>query len=225
MVPRLYLLLAFLTAGQASAATIIVVGADSASGVSGLWIDENGAATQASWVGGIDITAAGYNRMVYCADLFTNISVGTYNTVLDFSDPATYQRVAWLMQYEWPSAIYTGSTLQTEGAGFQLAIWDILTDVGDGFGTTTTAAGRVSQSTNSSYATDSAVLAAALKYETDSLGKTSTSFGVVYHNTDSNNNTVQTLMGTTPEPATLAMIFGGLALIAVGRFRRRATHR
>jgi len=190
----------------------------------------NGTNEQLWFAGGLDVTVDGASRLVYCVDLLTTINVpGTYNTVTDFADTANLERVGWLMQNEWPTSSYTGATLQTQAAAFQLAIWDITNDSGNGFGTATTRAGIVSQSTDASHPTIAAVLLAANKYEADSLNKTS-AYGIVYHNTtiDSNHTIVQTLMGpppnnpltATPEPTAVILIFSGLAMIAVGRFRR-----
>jgi hypothetical protein len=199
-----------------------------------LWIYD-GSNTQLYFAGGIDLTIAGQTRLVYCVELNRNITVpGDYNTTMDFSDTASLERVGWLMQNDWPSSPtfgYTGVALQEHGAAFQLAIWDILTDNGNGFGTSTTPSGTVSQSTDPNHPTDANVLTYAAAYELLSAGQTS-KYGVVYHNTDSNGITVQTLMGPTPdsgpsapEPAAVILIFSGLALIGLGRLNRRGrTH-
>ena len=217
LIKRLLLLAASLTA-SASASTLIVTGLDSATGLQdSLWINENGTATKLYFAGGLDITVDGHPRLVYCVDLLTDIGVpGTYNTVVDFADTPNLQRVGWLMQHEWPSYYYSGSNLQVQGAGFQLAIWDILTDNGDGFNS-----GIVAKSTSTYHPTDAAVLAAAVKYESDSLGKSSV-WGDVYYNTNSSGVKVQTLMGQqAPEPAAIVTILSGLALIGLGSLRRR----
>ena len=231
MAPKGLILLVLFAACPAVANTIVITGVDTAVGyLNSLWIYDNGTNSQVYFAGGIDVTVDGYSRLLYCVDLDTNINVpGTYSTTIDFTDSAALQRVGWLMQNYWPSAIYTGAALQVHGAAFQLAIWDIITDNGDGFGTTTTHAGKVSQSTNTSHTTDSAVLAAAILYETESVGKSS-NYGVVYHNTSSG-TTVQTLMGPTvtdngpspiPEPSAIILIFSGLALIGLSRLRRNS---
>jgi len=212
------------------ATTAIHLDIDSTVGLTkSLWIYE-GSNTQLYFAGGIDLTIAGQTRLVYCVELNRNINVpGDYNTSMDFSDTAALQRVGWLMKNDWPSSPtfgYTGVDLQEHGAAFQLAIWDILTDNGNGFGT-----GTVSQSTDPNNPTDANVLTYAAAYELLSAGQTS-AYGIIYHNTDSNGITVQTLMGPTPdsgpsapEPATVLMIVAGLALIGLSRLRRRArTH-
>ena len=238
MIRKVLLSLALLSACPALATTLIVNDIDRATGVAenSLWIDIGGTPTKVWFAGGIDVTVGGYNRLLYCVDLLTDINVpGTYTTALDFSDTVNLQRVGWLMQNEWPSTSgYTGADLQTQGSAFQLAIWDILQDGGDGFGTNTAggAVGLVSQSTGS-IPTTPEVLAAAIQYEADSIvnGVPKTSpYGDVYDIWDLNGHRVQTLMGPTPddpgpnapEPAAVILIFSGLALIGVSRLRRFA---
>jgi len=227
MIPKSIILLALWTAGTAFGNTIIVTGIDSAMGIQSISMDENGAATPIYWSGAIDINVDGYIRQVFCVQLFTDIYLNTtYDTVMDYSDTANLKRVGWLLQNEFPTAaLYTGAALQTAGAAFQLAIWDIIEDNGDGFAP---GAGKLTQSTDASNPTDPAVLAAAIQYETLSAGQSS-DYGIVYHNYLSG-TPMQNLMGgpvtdggpsATPEPGTVILIFGGLAMIAVGRLRRR----
>lgn len=118
-------------------------------------------------------------------------------------------------------------TTALAGAAFQLAIWDIVTDNGDGFGTPTTVAGLASQSTDPAHPTDPDVLAAAVQYEILSLGQSS-HYGIVYHNS-SGGIAVQTLMGADvtdngpspiPEPAGIIPVFSGLAVIGLSHLRR-----
>ena len=230
-----FLGLALLAAYPVLATTAIHLTIDPAVGLTNsLWIYDAGN-TQLYFAGGLDLTIAGYSRLVYCVELDRNVNVpGDYNTTMDFADTAGLQRVGWLMQNDWPSAPalgYTGVSLQEHGAAFQLAIWDILTDNGNGFGTPLTPSGKVSQSTDPANPTNSNVLTYAVAYEALSLNHTS-AYGIIYHNTDSNGNTVQTLMGPTPddgpsapEPAAVILIFSGLALIGLSRLRSSArTH-
>ena len=223
MALKILILLALLTTCSALANTIVVNDVDQVLGQSSLYINENGTNNALYWAGGIDIAVDGYTRAVFCVQLFTNIYLNTtYGTTMDFSDTPNLKRVGWLLENEFP-------VTQAGGAAFQLAIWDIVEDNGDGFGTTTTRAGKVSQSTDASNLTSIAVLDAANKYEADSLGKSS-DLGIVYHNVVlSNGTTAQTLMGLpvadsgpspAPEPAAVLLFFSGLALIGLSRMRR-----
>src|ERR1022692_935202 len=147
MTPKKFILLALLSALPALADVSMyipqipgtgAVGMGQAGGES-LWIDINGTPQNLYWAGGFDIVLDGtYDRVVFCVDLLTNIYVpGTYTTTLDYSnspyitpgnssDKISLRRVAWLLEKEWPST-------PTEGAALQLAIWDIVTDGGNGF--------------------------------------------------------------------------------------------
>jgi hypothetical protein len=215
MILRKLFWLSLLAAWPAVADTLIVVGADNNYGEN-IWIDENGTNKQV-WSGGIDIKVNGFSRLAYCIELFVNINVGTYNTVLDFADTTSnMKRVAWLLNNDYP-------TTAAQGAGFQLAVWDIMSDSGDGF-----TSGLVRKSTGTG--TDATVLGDAVAYETASAGKSSNVNIVVYHNT-LNGVAAQTLMGIwptdsgpipeTPEPAAVVMVLSGLALIGLSRVRRR----
>jgi hypothetical protein len=226
MITKRFVLLALLSACAGFANTMIVTGVDSALGLQdSLWIKDSGTDQQLYFAGGVDIEVDGYKRVVFCVDLLTSINVpGTYTTTMDFSDTPyiragdlsdvpSLQRVGWLLQNEFP-------TTKIGGAALQLAIWDIVTDHGNGFDT-----GTVAQSTT--HPTDALVLADAIQYEADSAPYISTA-GIVYHNT-SGNVAVQTLMGAsatdggpspTPEPAAMILTLGGLALIGLSRLRR-----
>lgn len=197
--------------------SIIVTGIDPSLGLQSIYVNEKGTPTSIYWSGAIDISVDGYIRQVFCVQLFTDIYIGNaYSTTMDFSDTANVKRVGWLLQNQFPTAPHAG-------AAFQLAIWDIIEDSGNGF-----QSGTVSQSTDLLNPTDPGILAAAAQYETVSAGKTS-DLGIVYHNF-LGTTPVQTLMGNpvsdegpspAPEPASIAMIIGGLVLIGVSRLRQR----
>jgi uncharacterized protein (TIGR03382 family) len=146
--------------------------------------------------------------------LTVNINVpGTYNSVLDFADTANLKRVGWLMQYQAP-------TSAVNGAGFQLALWDILQDNADGF-----SSGNVRAATLGT-ATPQNVLDAATNYETISAGKSSTA--AILYNNFLNAVPQQELIGfwvtdggpsAAPEPGGVFLAIGGLALIVLGRRR------
>ncbi len=214
------LLLLVVSAVPALANTIIVNNVDTSLGEYNVYINENGTNTSAYWAGGIAISVDGYSRSVFCVQLFTDIYLNTtYTTTIDFSDTANLKRVGWLLQNEFPVG-------QVAGAAFQLAVWDIIEDNGDGFGTAKKTAGTVSQSTDPNNPTSSAVVSAAAKYEADSKGKSS-DYGAVYHNY-LGTTPMQNLMGTpvtdggpspAPEPSAILLMIGGLALIGLGRLR------
>jgi hypothetical protein len=234
MVPKKFILLALLTVCPVLANTLFVNGVDGALGMGSFWIhtdqllglpgDTAGGNEQVYWAGAIDITVDNYVRQVFCVQLFTEIGIGgAYSTTMDFSDTPNLERLGWLLKNEFP-------TTALEGAAFQLAFWDIIEDNGNGFDV-----GKVSKSTDSDNPTPAARVTAATKYETDSAPYTAI-YGVVYHNTTFGVPPVpvQNLMGgpvtdegpsPAPEPATVLMIFAGLALIGLSRQRLSArTH-
>ena len=194
-------------ASMGNATTIILTSLDMALGEqNSLWIDENGTAQALGWVGGINATVDGHPRVLWCVQLFVNASLNqTYNATIDFADTPNLQRVGWLIATQLSKV-----TTPTLGAAFQLAIWDIMEDNGDGFAV---GAGKVYQSTNLTHPTDSSVLTAAQAYEAQSFGKTY-KWVPVYHNVALNGTDVQDLIGPivpdggpfsqAPEPAGVA---------------------
>ena len=220
-----------MTAGLGSSTTIIVNSVDNALGYQqSVWIDENGTPTQLYWIGGIDITVAGHARVAWCVQLFVDIGLSTYNTVVDWADTANLDRVGWLVNYVVPGiqAMPNGSAKQTAGAAMQLAIWDIIEDNGDGL---TAGHGKVTVSTDSSHPTTASVVTQAQAYEAQSAGQ-SYAWVPVYHDTDRTTGVaVQNLIGprtndggpdsVAPEPRDAALVLGGLALILVGRWKKK----
>jgi hypothetical protein len=226
----LRLSLAFLVcAGLGCANAIILTGVDAPLGEQNtLWIDEGGTNTQLYWAGGINVSVDGHPRVLWCVQLFVNINLNTnYNTTVDFADTPNLQRVGWMVKN-----LVSSVTTQTQGAAFQLAIWDIIEDNGDGFAV---GAGKVTQSTDLLHPTDSSVLTAAQAYEAQSVGK-SFAWVPVYHNvTISGGKAVQNLIGPivddggplsfAPEPPGLSTVLAGFGLIAAGLWRRRRSPR
>jgi hypothetical protein len=193
-----------------------------------LWINDQGANTQLYWAGGLNARVDGYARVLWCVQLQVDISLGvTYTTTVDWADTPRLQRVGWLVQN-----VAAGLTTKVQGAAFQLAIWDIMEDNGDGFAA---GAGTIYQSTSKKNPTDAAVLALTQQYENQSLGKLY-EWAPVYHNVTVNTRTpVQNLIGLltynggpyseAPEPDGLWLVIGGAGLIVAARWLRRENTR
>lgn len=227
---RLFILVLALlvVCGLASADTIEATGVDWSRG-EGVWLKENGSSTptDAYFAGVINIIVTAndgkqYNRDTLCAQLFVDIHPGvTYNTTVVRPDQApgrNLQIAAWLVDNEL-SAVTTAA----QGAGLQLAIWDIVEDGGDGFDK-----GNVQASTTSGEETDPTVLSDAEAYEQLALGPLlqgpfqSSDLAFVYVNTTiPDGSPVQMLIGPVfpdgpqpaPEPSTSAL--GGVGLVAL----------
>jgi hypothetical protein len=168
-----------------------------------------------NWVGGVDATVDNYARVLYCVQLTVDIYVpGTYDSVLDYADTASLQRVGWLMQYHAP-------TNPVDGVGFQLALWDIIQDDADGF-----SKGNV----RANGATPADALAAADYYESISEGQSS--YDAVFYKNFLDGVPQQELIGfwptdpgprpQIPEPSAIILILSGLAFIGLSRLRRGA---
>lgn len=228
-----------LFAGFVRADELTPTGIDTTRG-EGIWIEENGSPVDAYFAGVIEIalTSNGqqYDRDTLCVDLFTDIDLDVeYNTLVLSPDQVTgrnLDRVAWLVDNALlptqnsgissalPSSDWVESVAQ--GAGIQLAIWDITSDGGNGFST-----GSVQASTTPGEVTDPAALAWAEEYEALSLGQSSDS-AFVYNNTAIGSGTpAQMLEGPifedggptpVPEPAPGAVV--GMALIGLWTTRR-----
>lgn len=231
---RLFILVLILlvACGLASADTIDATGVDWSRG-EGVWIKENGAPTDAYFAGVIFITLTAnngsqYDRDTLCAQLFVDIFLHqTYNTTVVRPDQVPGRNLtiaAWLVDNELPTA-----TTPAQGAGLQLAIWDIVEDGGDGF-----SKGSVQASTTSGEETDPTVLYWAEVYEQLALGPQlqgpfqSSDLAYVYVNTDLGGNPAQMLIGPVfqdngPEPASepSTSALGGAGLIAGAYLARK----
>jgi hypothetical protein len=211
----------------ASAHTIEVTGTNNSLGEN-TYLLENGTDT-ATYAGEGNILLDGTtNRTAFCVAIFVDISIGVvYNTVLtDITSVANGARVGWLLDNVLPAIITSsptyGSTAQ-QGAGLQMAIWDIVNDSGDGFN-----AGGVRSASD----TDAIALNDAKYYESLSAGKSADAW--VYMNfAQSNGAPAQTLMGfvsttdggpTVPEPGTFGFVTVAPVLLAAG-LRYRSTAR
>lgn len=161
----------------------------------------------------------GFALDAVCADFFTLISNGDYNVnLLGPNAVSNGGRVAWMLRNILPSinSQANGLTKRQQGAGFQLAAWDIIHDGGDGF-----SAGRIRQAAGPN-ATDAMVLIWANAYRGGSAGQNLVdAYTVLYQNVDGPGASQQLLTADTPEPSTYAMMFTGVGLLGVGIFRRR----
>jgi hypothetical protein len=184
----------------------------------------------------ITVTSGGktYQRDSLCVDLFTDININQqYLTTVLRPDEVPNKpllRVSWLVDNallptqqsvhsDLPDVDWV--TTSAQGAGIQLAIWDIIHDGGDGF-----SAGSV-QSTRR---TPADVLAWAVTYEALSLGKSS-DLAFVYDNVALNGTPAQMLIGPlfhdggpappAPEPSTLALAAVVVGICGFARLTRR----
>jgi hypothetical protein len=205
-----------------------------------IWMQENGVNESQFFVGVLFITLTDTNGGVWyrdtvCVDLFTEINIdSTYGTTIlspaDVPGKTNLNRVAWLVDNamlpvnntnyvsQLPSSDWVTNAAQ--GAGIQLAIWDIVENNGDGL-----SAGSVQASTDLNNPTPSDVLYWANFYETQSLNQSS-GLAYVYDNVNlSTGAPAQMLEGplftdggpmSAPEPSTcqfmLVSLAGGIGL-------------
>lgn len=123
---RLFLCLA-LTAASAFGATIQVISTDGTRGGNVNFVVDG-----ANYTGYAGAILARYDggpqtQTFFCIDLFTNIGVGTYGSTALVPYTEALTRAAWL--YANRVGNVTSANL---GRAFQLAIWDIVHDGGDG---------------------------------------------------------------------------------------------
>ena len=201
--------LLLLCAPGSQATLIEVLGIDTTRG-GFLTILEDGLDTQV-YAGVIEARYDGTDiTPVFCVDLFTNISIDTYE-----SDPIlprfnlNEDRVAWLFK----NMIHLVQD-PTAGMAIQVAIWDIIHDNGDGAN-----AGRI----QAAAATPAAVTVQWLQFLNDSLNQSATGGVRIYENSEISDGTpVQDLIGfAIPEPGTWTLLALGLGAFVLTRTRRR----
>jgi hypothetical protein len=233
----IFVVAAALFCGIARADSIVVNGVDTNRGMGSangndLWIFENGTTNENAYFAGvivITVSNAGgtpYLRDSLCVDLFTGIGVGgSYTTTVLHPDQVSGKhlgRVSWLVDNVLPSVAGPA-----QGAGLQLAIWDIVHDGGDGFST-----GNVRASPDPAHPTNADALGYAVTYEAMSDNKYS-DLAFVYDNRDGYGREVQMLIGPqfsdggpspVPEPSDLmlgvVLVLGGCLVQRRLRLRR-----
>ncbi|MFN8220203.1 MAG: PEP-CTERM sorting domain-containing protein [Fimbriimonadales bacterium] len=152
--------------------------------------------------GAMDITLGGGPHVeAYCVDLLHSVSNGnSYNVnVKPMSMQGPYgDRAAWLFQTYAP-AVDTSE----KGAALQLAIWDVVSDGGDGFG-----AGWFQTSETGS------LLSQAQTYLNASIGQSGSAYWLEATGHGEHNDRNQNLMTTVPEPSSIAAVaVGAMALL------------
>jgi hypothetical protein len=203
--------LSMLLSGTVNASTLFVSGLDTARG-GNVDFKENGtdvngyAGAIFAAFDGIDVTP------LFCVDLFTNISVPSTVNSTPIAPTGNQTRAAWLYVNQLSTV-----TDAIAGMAFQLAIWDIMHDNGDGI---------ASGSVQAAATTPLAVATAWTNYLTLSLGQSLSTGVSIYQNTNiSDGSPAQNLIGApapTPEPGTWALVAIGMAGMAV-RKRRKIT--
>jgi hypothetical protein len=233
-----FLLGLLLMTAAASASTIVATGVDASRG-GGIWIREDGVDVSAYFAGVIFIRltedGVNYDRDTLCVDLFTDIYLSqTYEThVLHPNNvPGKHlERVSWLVDNallptQEPSfasllPVTDWVTSWQQGAGLQLAVWDIVHDGGDGFSSGRVQAGQTTP-------TDAVVLAWAQSYEASSAGM-GDNYAYIYQNTIMGSTQPAQMLagprfvdgGPTPNPEPATMLMAGTALVSMVTLIRR----
>ena len=180
-----------------------------------IWMNADG--VNANVIAGIAILQVdGFTTVdVVCVDFFVGIGDGIYSVnLLGPNAISNGTRVAWMLRNTLPSINTQSDPLARRrmAAGFQLAIWDIVHDSGDGL-----SAGRIRQSTSTP--TDSTVLFWANAFLGGTVGQSLNS-GIVYRNVGGI-GVSQQLMSDVAEPSTYAMFLTGGVLVGLQQRLKR----
>ncbi len=156
---------------------------------------------------------------LFCVDLFTDIGYASYN-----SNPLAprivrhEERVAWLYVNQLSTVVS-----QDTGLAFQLAIWDIVHDGGDGL---VAGAGLVNISATSITGVTQTQINLANAYILASQGQSVLTGVSIYQNFDQSSGApAQDLIGMlapVPEPSTILMGAFGVAILSIARMRSKS---
>ena len=238
---------ATLLCGIAAADTIVVTSVDTNAGENYVWLQENGQDVDVFFAGVINIQLTDsvgnqFDRDTMCVQLFTDIYLNqTYGTSVvtpDEEGGGSLGLASWLLDNALMPGQNGGSTpsllpgadwvtTPAQGAGLQLAIWDLVENGGNGF---SKGQGSVQAATGAN-PTDPTVLGWAVYYENLALipGNT-TNDAFVYVNVNLSNGSPAQMLegpeflndgGPQPAPEASTLVLAGTALAALGLARRR----
>ena len=158
-------------------------------------------------------------RDVFCVDFFeliyTNTSYLATTVTTSIYDPQDGDRAGWLMKNILPqiNLLANGAQKQQWAAALQFAIWDVIHDSGNGFGS-----GMI----RSTSQTNSEVLSKANEWVIASVGQSFSGRVLV---PAPGSRGFQEQMYVTPEPSSLTMMAIGVLAVAFGAYRRRTPNR
>ena len=174
-------------------------------------------------IGALDVSIDGSLQIqdAFCVDPLLTISNGNYN--VNLSSPNTINnglRAAWMLHNVLPqiSAAMAGTQQRNLAAALQMAIWDVVTDNGDGF-----SSGRIQMSSKTSKPTDAAILSLAQSFISQSAGQTY-GYALIISNVNVNALTQRLIVDQpgsgVPEPSTWALALTGLVFAGLRRAKR-----
>ena len=226
------------SSGYASATTMTFQGLDAARSAS-VWMNftyltgdymlngqtatQTTQATEQLGIGVLNVSFDGSLQLqdAFCVDRFRYISNGNYNVNLSATNTVGQgARAAWMLHDILPqiNAAVAGATQRNMAAALQMAIWDVVTDNGDGF-----SAGRIRMSSNANHVTDPIILSLAQSFLAQSSGKAYYGAQIV-SNVNVQNLTQRLIVdgpgSGVPEPSTWALALTGLAFAAIRRAKR-----